>query len=79
MPKVKYTGGSHYRELGAADFKKFGVEGQKKHTFARNEETEVTDAVAKVLVDRLPNEFVVVEDEKKSTATPGANQSKQGA
>lgn len=79
MPKIKYVGGSHFRELGAADFKKFGVEGQKKHTFARNEETEVTDAVAKVLLDRLPTEFAVVEDEKKSTSTPPANQSKQGA
>lgn len=76
MPQIKYVGTAHFRELGSEDFKKFGADGQKKHTFARDEPTEVTDAVAKVLIDRLPDEFARVEEKKSA---PMASQSKQGA
>lgn len=42
---VRYTGTSDFRELGAADFKKFGVEGGRKTTFAQDEATEVDDSL----------------------------------
>ena len=48
--KVKYTGTSDFRELGAADFKKAGIENQKKIVFAQGEVTEVDDEVGKALI-----------------------------
>jgi hypothetical protein len=67
MAFVKYLGPSHFRELGAADFKKFGVGTQKKVTFTRDEPTQIHDDAAYALLENLPDEFEVV-DEDDSTA-----------
>lgn len=65
MAKVKYVGPMDTRELGAADFKKLGVEeGGKKMTFTQGEEVEVDDNIAEALMHAtmLPGEFEIVED-----------------
>lgn len=54
--KATYTGLSHFRELLAADFKKFGVEAER-HLFKRGEALVVTEDVAKMIAGNLPDEF----------------------
>lgn len=51
MARLKYMGTSDSRELSAADFKKLGVEDQKKTVFPRFEEVEVDDVVAEALTN----------------------------
>lgn len=66
MPFIKYLGPSHFRELGASDFKKFGVN-QKKMTFARDESTKVSGDVVDALMTHLSDEFeeVLEEDDEE--------------
>lgn len=68
MAHIKYTGTSHFRELLAADFKRLGVEGQKKTVWARGEVLEVPDEVAEVLIDSLGDEFDLVDDDETDEA-----------
>lgn len=67
MPHIKYTGLSHFRELAAADFKRLGVEGQKKLTWARDEVLEVSNEVADKLQELLGDEFEKVRKDYRSS------------
>lgn len=64
--KIKYVGFSHFRELLEKDFARLGVEGQEALSFARHEVVEVSDDVAKVLVETLGDEFEKVEEDVKA-------------
>jgi hypothetical protein len=68
--KVIYNGPSHFRELGAVDLKKVGVEGFRATSFPRGEEVEVDETVAKGLEELVPGEFTVVKEEPKQQASP---------
>lgn len=48
--KVIYTGKSDFQEFDANDFKKAGIDGQKKVKFAQGEPTEVSDEAGQALV-----------------------------
>jgi hypothetical protein len=61
--KIKYSGGSHFRELLEEDFKKLGVEGQKALTFARHEVTLVEDDTADAIMKFLGEEFTQVKSD----------------
>lgn len=67
---VKYTGTADFRELGSADFKKFGVEGGRKTTFARNEPTEVDDSLWPAL-EKI-GEFEQVQQDEAPAETPAS-------
>jgi len=58
--QIKYLGPSHFRELGPEDLTKFGVDGFKKTTWARDEPTEIDAKTGKALLDNLPDEFAEV-------------------
>jgi len=62
-----YTGPSHFRQLGAADLEKFGVEGFKQTTWARGVEAQVDDVVGAALTEHLSDEFVEVADDLPTT------------
>lgn len=66
MPKVKYTGFSHFRELLAEDFAKVGVEVKEALVFARHEVTEVTDEIAEAIQKLVGDEFEKVRKDTKA-------------
>lgn len=68
--KIKYVGPSHFRELGAEDLKKFGVEGFKKTTWTRDEPTDIEPKAGKALLENLPDEFAEVPEDKSTSAAP---------
>lgn len=51
MTHIKYDGPSDSYELSANDLKQAGVEGFKKTTFPKDQPVEVSDEVAKALVE----------------------------
>lgn len=66
MARIRYTGGSHYRELSTADLQKFGVEGFEDTTWARGEATEVEQDIADALLLFLGDEFEEVPDSERA-------------
>lgn len=70
MPRLRYTGLSHFRELLEEDFEKLGAAGQKALVFARDEAVEVSHKVAKVLLEALGDEFEKHDDEKPEQQGP---------
>ncbi len=85
MPKLRYVGGSHYREITKANFKSIGVEDQDKiHVAGRNakvmlgdhktpDTVEVSEAAATWLLDFERGDWEVVDE---SNAPKGATGSK---
>jgi hypothetical protein len=49
---IKYTGTSDFQEFSKADFDKADVEGGKKVRFAKDEPTEIDDALGQALVSK---------------------------
>lgn len=70
MSKVIFSGTEDFRILAAADLSKAGVEGFKKTTFSKGEETEVDENVAQALLSDpdLFGKFTLAEPAESAVA-----------
>lgn len=71
MAKVQYLGTSNVRILEARDFKTLGIEGGSKTTWVGSQPQDLPDEVANALVERLPKEFQVLEDDNSNSDDEG--------
>lgn len=72
MASIKFKGSGHtdVRTLDAADLQKAGVEGFRKTDFHRGEAVEVSDGVAKAILENadLFDDFEAVEAKQEAKA-----------
>lgn len=65
MKEVQYKGSADVRTIREKDFERFGVSDQGEVKWGLNGTAPLDDEVADILVEKLPNEFVIVDENEQ--------------